>query len=496
MTTRRMGTLTLSLLIAGVLFVATATITALVIGLGSREMSWGERIARNEDYVYVNDVTLTNDDLAYIAGLRRLTSLTLTNCNVAECRLRELTFASKKLRSVNLSGTHGLWDLSFLQTLPAQDLVLSECPDVHDLSMLNVSVLESLEIDGTDVADLTPLASSQVTRLSFAHTSVSDLTPLESLHDLWWVDGSYSQVDSIDALADFDSLWIVRFDGCPIGDVTARFTSRYLNELSLSHIQATDLSGFAGCMGIEELHLGGNTELSDLSWLDKRCHETLTKLDVGRTACDAGDLDWIASCASLKELTLDGIELGNLDLCRRLPKLELLSAVGCGLTDIEGIAGHTKLRTILLGYNLLTDMDDLPVPEDAEFGMVLDVSHNQLTSARDLPAVTYRGLLLQGNEAGIGRTIPGGLEVYDIVVDWCEGMEDSPWAEGYHFSAIYLLGCPEDQRKAIDRAFGGWLVTHVSEEELLGLLENDDLSYSLWVDLGGYVEIARAKLSE
>ena len=493
MTTTRMRDLKLSLILACGLFVVTTVATVLVIVLGSHEMSWGERISRRESYVYVNGETLPQSDLAYIAGLRRLTNLTLINCDVAECRLPELAFASKRLSSVDLSGTRGLWDLSFLKTLPAQDLVLSDCPGVSDLTMLNLEALESLEVDGTEVSDLSPLAGSHVTRLSFAHTAVSDLTPLAGLDDLWWIDGSYTQVDSIDALADFGGLWRVRFDGCPIGDVTAEFQARYLCELSLSHVGASDLSGFAGCTGIERLDVGGNPALADLSWLDRDCCGTLTSLDLGQTGVEADALSWIGSCTGLEELTVDGIALGNLDLCRRLSGLKLVSAIDCGLTDVSGLSGCTKLTTILLGFNELTSLEGLPPLDGESLGLVLDLSYNRLTSLRDLPAVQYRGLLIQGNESGLGKTMPRDLEAYDLVMDWYEGMEDGLFSDRYSYAEIYLLGCPRSQREAVDSKLGSWLVTHVREDELFDLLERDELAYGLWVDLSDYVEIARAK---
>ena len=466
--------------------------------IASHEMSWGERIERSEEYLYVYDKTLTNEDLEYIASLRNLWLLRLVNCNVAECRLRDLDFSGREIRYVDLTGTTGLWDLSFLSTIRADTVVLNDCPGVDDISALNWDELSDLEIDGTDVTDLSPLVGSQVSRLSFARTDVSDISPLAKLDNyLWRVNGSHTQVTTIDALANNDRLYSLCFDGCDIQEVRKPFAAERLCELSLGDTHVSDLSGFSGCAYLEKLNLRG-TNLADMSWLNQQCRETLTSLDLGQAGFDAQGVSWVSSCKGLEELTVDCIDLGNLDLCRTLSELKWLSAVDCNLTDITGISGCGKLSTILLGYNKLQDIGTLPSHSSDLREMVVDLSHNRLSSVRDLPSEDYRMILLQGNEADVARTLPEGVSAYMLVIDWYNGIEDSNMLSSSKFDYIYLLGCPDEAREKLDETpwAWSWAVKYASEDEVLDMIEADDLDYSLFIDLGPYARLARTKLSE
>lgn len=463
---------------------------ALMGMFGGHKMSWGERVSRNEDYLYVSDQTLTNDDLEYIASLKRLSSLRIINCDVAECRLRDLDFKSHELWYVDFSGTKGLWDLSFFRTIKADTVILNDCPKVDKIPEFDWDELRDLEINGTSVSDLSPLANSHISRLSFRNTNVSDVSPLAKLGDgLWRVDGSYSKVSSIDALVACPSLSLLCFDGCPIKEIQQPFACTYLHELSLAGTQVSDLSAFSDCNRIERLRLRG-TKLADMSWLNPQCRETLTALDLGQTGLSAQDVSWVASCRGLEELVLDGIALGNLDLCQSLEELTLLSAVNCNLTNISGIEGCSELSTMLLGYNQLREIGALPT-HDADYpDTILDLSHNWLSSARGLPQTDYRLLLLQGNSAGVARTLPAGVSGRMMVVDWCRGIQELQPFESGNFDTVYLLDCPEEELKDMPYSWS-WMVKRVGEDEVLDMIEADDLSYSLFVELGPYAREVR-----
>ena len=456
-------------------------------------MSWGEEIDRRENYVYVENQTLTQKDLETIASIKTLRYLRLTDCNVAECRLPELRFASRELRDVDLSGTEGLWDLSFLSNLQAERLTLSRCKGIEDLSVLNFGVLENLDVSNTAVSDLSPLAGSQLMSIDFSHTNVSDLTPLTSMNDLWEVDGSYTKVSSLEPLAQNRGIWRIHFDGCPITEFPSNLAASYMDEVSLAHTQITDLSGLAGVRGPSELNIAGNPQITDLSWVDEDMCESLDKLNVGMTGLTADDLGWLRSCPNLRELTLDGIELGNLDMCRAMHNLSSISALGCGLTDVSGIKNCSELEGILLGYNHVTDLTDLPRPSDEWPSMEVDLSHNGLTSLDGLPAGSYRCLLLHGNNLDYTRKMLQGVDCYSTIVSWGEGIEKSVLTDSYRFSDVYLLDCPPSEFGTVDKAFGSFQLTRITKDELLYRLRNDGFSYSVYGDYKGYVEYAESR---
>ena len=491
--TTRQRVLTTLALINGVVMFALAFV---LLRPKPQTMSWGEEIPSRESYVYVRDQTLTPDDLEHIASIKTMRSLHLQDCDLSECPLRGLTFASKELSSVDLTGCTGLWDLSFLSDLTVDDLCLADCADVDDLSLINLDGLYDLDVSGTSVDDLSPLSGSDLRVLSFARTEVSDIAPLAQMENLYSVDGSDTLVASLDALAGNEHLARVGFDGCPITEVAKPFAATYLSEVSLSRIQASDLSGLSGCKGLRTLSLGGNPQITDLSWLNEANYETLYKVDLAFTGLAARQIDWLRSCENLQELTVDGIELGNLDAFRKMRKLTFLSALACGVTDVSGLRGCPELETVLLGFNSIENARDIPVP-DAEWPeMVLDLSYNQINSLADVPATSYRALLLQGNDLGSSERVPAALEANVTVVSWYQGVEKSPLRSFDRFSRVYMLGCPTSEYGTVDKAFSSFALDRVGEDELWYLLRTDGLDYYLGVDFGWYADYAEAHVHD
>ena len=489
---------TIVVIVACIVVAAAITVVrcADTLSLGSYTTSWGERIFRGEQYLTIEGETFTQEDLEHVAGMRELRQLELKNCNIAECRLPDLSFASENLYSVSFEGT-ALWDTSFLAHLQAENLTLTDCAGVESLADLNWDVLDDLNVDGTDISDLSPAKGSHLWELSFARTDVSDLEPLAHAELLCYVDGSYTKVSSIDALADAGRLTELHFDGCPIRSVGRRFASERLHTISLANTDVRDLSCFTFCTDLRELSIAGCRRIKSMDWLGADARSSLRRLNVAQTGLTPDDLGWVASCRDLEQLTLDGIDLGDLSLCKDLHELTALSAVGCGLTDISGIRKCEKLESILLGYNHIEDVSVVPLPVTEYPTLELDLSHNQIDSFADLPKGSYRLLMIQGNGVDAGRTIAPGVESYMVAVSWFSGMEDSRIAAIDSFSHIYLLDCPPDEVDNVAQHFYAHRYDRVSEEKLLELLEANDLTYWLDTDFGWYASYVRdAQLRE
>ena len=480
-----------------VLVMGIATITsilaAVMLSMGSYTTSWGEKIRRNERYLTIEDQTFTQEDLEHVAGLRHLRSLELKNCNIAECRLPELTFASKDLYSLSFEGT-GLWDTSFLGDVKVEELDLTDCKGVESIANLSWDTLDELHVDGTAVSDLSPVKGSELWELTFSRTEVADVSPLATAERLDRVNGSYTKVRSIDALAGMDGLYEMRFDGCPIEDIQGPFASTYLRIISLANTNVRDLSAFSACERISELNLGGCRRIKDMSWMNPQVKEGLTNLNLAQTKIPVDELGWIASCKKLEKLTLDGIELEDLSICRELQNLTCLSAVNCGLTDVSDIKHFTTLESLLLGYNNIQDLADIPYPVTDYPTMELDLSHNQLTSLADLPKGAYRLLLLQGNDPEVIQTMPAEVESYVVAATWFEGVETSPLKDFAQFSHVYLLDCPPEKVQTLTSIFYEHRLGRVSEEQLLELLATNDLEYWMDTDFSWYATYVRDNL--
>ena len=449
--------------------------------------SWGEHFRYNENYVWVSGQTLTQEDLEHFAGMRKLSHFELVDCNVAECRLPELEFASKDLWYVSFEGTKGLWDIGFLSTLAVRNLDLSGCSSVTSIDGLDWNALKNLDIDGTSVSDLSAVRGTDLWYISFADTNVEDISPLVEAKELSEVNGANTKVTSIDVLAELPWLVSIDFSGCELANPTRSFASPGMTEVLLRNTGVSDLSCFEECDNLGVVDVSGNPAIDNLLWVNESSRSYLTELNVAYTGLDASDLDFVAECSGLQSLTVDGIELGNLDLCKRLTHLERLSAVGCGLTDVSALRGKSDLTIMLLGYNQLESLEGLPSPTDEWAQAELDLSHNNLTSIRDLPAGKYRYIMVQGNDPDIGRTMPPGVEAYEMAMPWFSGMEDSRVGDYYSFNQIYLLDCPEDRVEQVAVDFPLYRLQRVSELELADLLEANEMDYELDGDYRWYV---------
>lgn len=456
-------------------------------------MSWGEEIDRRETYLRVEGKTFTQDDLETIASIRTLKSLTLKDCNVAECRLPDLRFASRGLYELELVNVKGLWDLSFLSNVPVDYLTLRDCTQVDDLSTINLDELTELDISGTAVTDLSPLAGSSISRLSFARTEVSDITPLSKVRDLRHIDGSDTQVSSLDAISKFVMPSSIDFSGCPIGELPEDLDLSYTYELDLSRTKIRDFSVLGNCRGLTRLDLAGNPQLEDLSWLDDESIRSLERLNLAGTGLEKDDLTFLHKCTELEELYLDGIALGDLNTLGELRNLTYLSAVGCDLEDVSGIKRLPEIETLLLGYNHIADLSGLPEPSTDWQEMILDLSHNGLTSLKGLPVGAYRLLLLQGNDIDYAATLSPRIDSYMIIASWNDSIEKSALSEYGRFSVLYVIGYPEDRGGAAPDGFSSYQFVQTNPDQVLYALKNDGFDYSLYTDFEWYTAYAASQ---
>lgn len=479
--------------IAVAIGIANVVLAAIMLFPKPYRTSWGEEIDRRDTYLHIEGQTFTQDDLEAIASIRTLKSLTLEDCNVAECRLPDLKFASRGMYELEFINVAGLWDLSFLSNVSVDHLVLTDCVQVDDLSTINLDKLTELDISGTSVADLSPLAGSSIWQLSFARTKVSDITPLAKVRDLRHIDGSDTQVSSLDAISEFVMPSSIDFSGCPIEELPEDLDLSYTYELDLSRTKIRDFSVLGNCIGLVRLDLAGNPQLEDLSWLDDESIRSLERLNLAGTGLEKDDLAFLHKCTELEELYLDGIDLGDLNTLGELRNLTYLSAVGCNLGDVSGIRGLPEIETLLVGYNHIADLSGLPEPNTEWQEMILDLSHNGLTSLKGLPAGAYRLLLLQGNDIDYATTLSPRVDSYMVVTSWNDSIEKSALSQYGRFSKLYVLGYPAERGDEPADGFSSYQFVPTNPDQVLYALENDGFDYSLYVDFEWYVIYAESQ---
>jgi len=473
---KQIGKWLLSALVGLVLIVA--------IGLGIRtattsETSWGDVVEKSATSVNVYQETVTQKDLELLFSLSKLRSLSFTNCDFTGCDFNGLQFTSSELDSLDIINCTGINDYGFLQGPVFTYLELEGCKNFTDLSLIDQSGLQKLNISGTGVSDLSALAAPKLHYIYFNETAISDISPLAMSPNLWTVSGGNSGVTNIDALASLEKLEELYFDGCSISQVSVPFNSLRLYELSFANCGLTDLSGFANVTQLSKLDVRGNPELTDLSWLDMQNCDTLKYLYADKTGLEASDIAFVADCGLVKELYISGISGVDLSICAKLPELKILYAEGCGITDVSGLKNCSKLETIMLGFNEIQDVSPLSGREtDIQ---CLDLAFNQISNVSSLKN-KIQTLFLVGNDENLAKTISGELRCHNIAVDWCEGIIDGGLSNKGEFSAIYLIGCPQNRIVETEEVLGRGYCYYVDTQQLFELAAEDELSYRTWTD--------------
>ena len=479
---------------AVVLLCAALVLPRLLAGPKTIATSWGSEIATDSTSVFATGKTLTAADWETLRALSTLRTIRLEDCDLSACDFAAAVAdgAFPELSKLDISGSTGVSDYSFLSKLTLTELDLAGCADFADLALLDTTKLTTLDVSGTAVTDLAPLAEAQLTSLSFADTAVSDSTPLASMTSLSAVDGSRTQVSSLKPLADLEQLDSIAFNGCTLRSLPQSLAALSLSKVHLAGAGVLNPNMLVNCTRLTELDLSMNKRLSDLSWLDAQNYETLTSLNLAQTEVAAKDLAWIAQCPNLQTLSLDGLALTDLAFCGGLENLETLSAVGCGITDISALSGCTKLEVAILACNKIDDaspLGSMSLSRDT----IVDLTNNALTSVDGLAAGEYRAIMLYGNDPDIALTVPKTLNSYVTVIPWCETIEKSPMVTDGYQGKVFIVDCPENQQLKTDDLFKGVSLTFVTADELWDLYANNDFGYMLDVDYGYFLSVVRGE---
>lgn len=158
----------------------------------------------------------------------------------------------------------------------------------------------------------------------------------------------------------------------------------YLEDLSITGHEITDLSFLEGMTRLKRLDLSGCTIQADLGIL-----RTLPALEeLSLQGCSISSLAFLEGAPALKQLNLSGNAIGNLSALASIPTLQTLDLANNAVSDLKPLSGLTELTHLNLSENVLTDIT--PLSTCAKL-TELDVSDNKLTSiaaVQNLTALT------------------------------------------------------------------------------------------------------------
>ena len=190
----------------------------------------------------VNSNTIS--DFSPIAGLTRLTQLSLSRCGLSDA-----SFVSGLTQLTQLDlGHNTISDISPLAKLIQLNQLLLWNNTISDVSPLaELTQLTLLYLSNNTISDVSPLANlKKLTYLSLGGNSISDISPLAKLTQLTDLLLSSNSISDISPLAKLTQLTLLFLDGNSISDISPLAKLTQLNRLWLSNNIISDVSPVVG----------------------------------------------------------------------------------------------------------------------------------------------------------------------------------------------------------------------------------------------------------
>lgn len=184
------------------------------------------------------------EDLAVLAKLPSLTSLTLSDCSLSTIAALE---GAQNLTKLDLSSNtvRNLEVISAMTTLKELNLKHNAVIDLSCLSTLNN--LETLDL---------------------SYNAVTDLTPLASCTKLNWLDAGNNQLTRVDGVENLPLLSYLSLDYNSISDVSVLGSCVELTNLSVANNSLTSIAALSSLVNLEILDFSYNAVESLPDWQD------------------------------------------------------------------------------------------------------------------------------------------------------------------------------------------------------------------------------------
>lgn len=293
----------------------------------------------------------TFDDLASMPYLEKLTISNKTLDSLS-C-LSSLT----NLKFLDLSGCRfPSEDLAILASLPSlTSLTLVDCGISTIASLANAQSLTYLDLNNNTIRNLEVLAPmTTLQELYLKHNAVTDLSALSSLGSLEKVDVSFNALTTLAPISSCIKLTWLSADNNQLINLNGMDGLPLLSYLSVDNNQLTDVSVLGSCTDLKNLSIASNT-ISDISSL-----KTLTKLEVlDFSGNQIAELPaWPDGCPLQ---TIDGSynALTSIDSLKNMNSLTYVYMDYNLLTNIDAIADNYCLVQVNVFGNQIEDVSAL-----------------------------------------------------------------------------------------------------------------------------------------
>ncbi|MBR1757691.1 MAG: TIR domain-containing protein [Lachnospiraceae bacterium] len=441
-----------------------------------------KKTSLSTSYLDLKDMEITDQSIKQLNKLKKLTSLSFTNCTFTG------DFASYKrfsgLRSLSLEHCDGITDLSFLQKIEnVSDLTLIDVGLTDEITSL--AELASLKkVDFSENADFTQIALlplPQLTKLSIAKTGVKDISALSEATALNTFSASGCTLENAESLVSLTKLTTLDLSDTNVSSFSQPLASLAIADLNLEGSEFTSTEAFDNLTVLTYLNIS-DTAIQEAACIAKS-KDSLAYFAARNCTLTDETLEDLSHCMKMKELDLSGISLKeyatylgtmktnsqiDLRLAQSMPELTYIRAEGCGLTSLDGLGSKKKLHTVLVAGNQITDISDIG---SLDSGAILDLRKNQIKNVSFLPSVSYRMLLLNENPLDPATIPTGSGHNYTLLtLDYQSNLLASDIANT-SVSYWYLVGVPADQQLKTQDQLGSYRTNFVTSEAIDSMLD-------------------------
>ena len=258
----------------------------------------------------ITDTILSSQDMQVIAALPKLSSLTLTSCNLSDIsalsNATALTYLDLGNNTIqNLTALEGMSKLTYLS------LTHNAVNDLSSLSKL--TELTTLDLSFNSISSSAPLASCK--ELSILDLTSNNLTTLEGLDQLPTLKAlsvAFNQLTDVNVLSSNTTLSILELSNNAITDITALSGLNNLTNLNFSFNQVSKLPAFAKDCELVTIKGSNNalTSLDELSGLQNLNYVIMDQnAGIKTVAC-------LAKCYQLVEVSVYGTAVTDVSALR------------------------------------------------------------------------------------------------------------------------------------------------------------------------------------
>lgn len=430
----------------------------------------GEKFKRNDTSVYLNEKTITGEDIDSLLKIKDLSGIRFENCSFEGNTLNRV-FSISSVTSLTL-------DSCFITDEALSSIELSNDSKLVSLSLNNneISSLEFLSpvcntlkylyIDENNITDITVLSEFNLNGISAGGNNISNINSIGSNENIEEINISNNSISELKALSSCTMLTKLNAAHNEIGSLEGLENALELSVLDIADNSVSSLDSISNATLLTELNISDN-QIDDISVLSKS-ENTLKKVIASNNRIS--DISPISGCAHLETIALNGNTVNNLDALKGLTELTVVSASNNLITDITGLQECRSIQYIDLSANLIEDVS--PLGEALSYNglkLTVNLSNNKITEIDTLPNGAYAFLSLSGNE--ISDLTPLKDKNSDVyILDYSENFDYS--VLNNNTNSYYFINCPADKQKGLESALDKQLIHFINAEEARELAES------------------------